>query len=140
RRVDVVDLVVAADVLERRDAEREVEPRVGERQLTHVGDDRPEPGYVGMREVGTDELGRAEGDEAGEIRRFGERVADVEDALLAAVAREAPWDLERPLVALGRRLQLARAPFVSALRYGACETRVQEHDAAELVAPDELLQ
>jgi hypothetical protein len=54
-RVDVVDVVIAADVLEGRDAEGEVERRLRERQRADVGRDRAQAGYVRRREVDADE-------------------------------------------------------------------------------------
>ena len=70
---------------------------------------------------------------------LGERVADVEDAPLAVVAREAPGDLERPLVARGRREQLAR-PAAPSRRSSRARARraVEQRDALELAALDQL--
>ena len=59
RRVDVVDLVVAPDVLERREAERQVDRAVGERQLAHVRDDGAESRDGLLAEVDADEVLRA---------------------------------------------------------------------------------
>ncbi len=146
RGVDVVDLVVAADVLERRDAEREIERRVRERQVAHVGDDSAEARHVGAREVDADELVRTERDEAGEIRRLGEGVADVEHVPLAVVARERPRDLERALVADRGRAQATRprgAVDLARLRplgRREREPAVEHGDAVELLAPHELAQ
>ena len=97
--VDRVDAVVPPDVLERRDAEDELERRVLEGELADVGEDRSQPGHLGLGEVDADELLGAECREPGEVGRLGERVADVEHALLAVVAREAPGNLDDPLVA-----------------------------------------
>ena len=106
--VEAVHRVVAPDMLERRDAEREVEVPVFERQVAYVGDD-----VGGLGEVGRDELGGAELPEPLEIR--GNRVGrpDVEDAPLAGVPREAPRDLDRALVAPGGRVIGAENIFVA---------------------------
>ena len=118
RRVDAVDGVVEADVLQRRDEEREVEAAVRERELADVGDH-----VGGLREVDGDELRCAEVAQTVEVRGDRVRRADVEDAPLAAVAGEAPGDLDRPLVAPLRREQLARPAAPRPLEPGARERR-----------------
>ncbi len=108
RRLDVVDRVVAADVLEGRDAEHQVEGAVGERQLACVGDDGAEARNRLVGEIDADQLSRAERRQPGEIRRLGVGVAEVEHPPFAVVAGEAPRNLDRALVARRGREQLAR--------------------------------
>src|SRR5207302_754101 len=103
-----VDAVVPADVLERRDAEREVERRVGEGELAHVTDDAPHAWELRGDEVDADELGDARGEEPREVGGPRIRRADVEDAPSAAEPGERPGDLDRALVELGRGLEEPR--------------------------------
>ena len=85
-------------------------------------------------------------DEAGEVRRLREGVADVEHAPLAGVPREAPRNLECPFVASCGRLQLTGAPRPTELRRacslgcGERERAVEQRNSTELFALDELLQ
>jgi UDP-glucose 4-epimerase len=143
--VDLVDVVVATDVLERRDAEDELERLILEREGAHVGHDAFDAGHIGLREIDARDL-RAERNEAREVGGLRERVTDVEHARLAVVAGEKPRDLDRSLVARGRRTKLAwpRRPsdLARARALGGCEGdgTVEERDALELVARDELPQ
>lgn len=59
-RVEAVPGAVAADVLDRRDAEDDVERMLLERQVAEVGLHRSQPGDVGTGEVDSDELRRTE--------------------------------------------------------------------------------
>ena len=133
-------------MLERRDAEREVERGVGEWKCPHVGDDRSQAGHIGGCEIDADQGSCAKADEAGEVCRLGEGVADVEYVALAVVAGERPRDLDRALVAGRGSAQLARAPRAAALarpcslRSCECKRRVQHGNAVELLAPHELPQ
>ena len=146
RRVDVVDLVVAADVLERREAERQVDRAVGERQLAHVRDDGAESRDGLLAEVDADEVVRAERRQPGEVRRLREDVAKVEHPLLVVVAGEAPRNLDRALVARRGCAQLAwarRPAHVArpgALARGERDGVVQQRHLGELVARHELPQ
>ena len=137
-RLEAIALVVGADVLDRRDAEDDVERAVRERQRTDVRDDAAQAGHLRLGEVDADELGRAEADEAGEVDRLGKGVADVEHARLAAVAREAPRDLDRPLVASAGPAQLARA--LPGAPGPGCERDciIEQAHARELVRGDEV--
>ena len=144
RGVDVVQLVVAADVLERRDAEHEVERAVVERKLANICDDGAQPRHVDLREIDAGELSRSERDESGEVGGLRERVTDVEHPSFPVVACEAPRDLDRPLVDRRGRLQEARprrAACLARLRaLRGCEREccVEDVDAPEFLAFDEL--
>jgi UDP-glucose 4-epimerase len=130
--VDAVHGVVAPDVLERRDADREIEAATLEREVAHVGDD---VGRLG--EIDGDEVMRVERPEPLEVRGDRVRRPDVEDTP-SATTGEAPWDLDRTLVAPRRCVQRARpaAPRSLARREG--EPVVEQLDALELTALDEL--
>ena len=131
-------------MLEGRDAEGEIERCVREWERADVGYDRSKARYVGPREIDTDDLVRTEPDEACEVGRLRERVTDVEHAPLAGVAREAPRNLQRSLVAFGRCLQLTGAPWAAELGrprpLGRCEREraVEQRHPPELVATHEL--
>jgi len=146
RRIDVVHLVVAPDVLERRDAEDQLERSIGERQRPHVADDGPQSRDVGSRQVGAREVGRTERDQSRQVCRLGERVADVEHPRLTVVAREAPRDLDRTLVTRRGSAQIARPRRAAHLaRTGTLGRRereriVEQLDPAELLARGELPQ
>ena len=79
-RARPVDPVVPSDVLERRDAEDEVEARVRERQLTDVGDDRVHLRDLGLDQVDAHELGDSRCDERGEVCGLRVRGPDVQDS------------------------------------------------------------
>src|SRR5581483_11458441 len=131
--VEAVHRVVAPDVLERRDAKREVEVAVLERQVAYVCDD-----VCRLGEVGGDQLRGGEAPEPFEVRGNRVRRPDVEDAMLAGIPGEAPWDLDRALVAPRRSAQLARAAAPSSLEARAGEPVVEELDQLELATLDEL--
>jgi uncharacterized cupredoxin-like copper-binding protein len=125
-----VDAVVAPHVLERRDAEREIEGAVLEREAAHVGNDRPHPRHARLDEVDADELRRAACEQRREVGGLRVRGADVEDALARPHPRERPRDLDRPLVRPRRRLE---EPIP------ACRERlVERRELLELRAGDEL--
>ena len=128
--VGAVDAIVAPDVLERRDAEREVEGAVLERQVADVRDDRPHPGHVRLGQVDADELGGAAAAERREVGGLRVRRTDVEHALARTDPRERPRDLDRPLVRPRWRLEEPLAP--------GRDRVVEGREAPELVALDEL--
>jgi len=133
RGVDAVRAVVETDMLEGRDAERDVEPSVLERERPYVGDD-----VCGLGEIDGDELGSLELAQPLDVGRLRVRCADIEHALLAGVPRERPWDLDRALVAPRGCVQLARATAAASLVPCACEPVVEELDAFELLTLDHL--
>ncbi len=104
--LDAVDLVVGADVLERRDEQDLVERAIGKGQRARVGHDRLEAGNLGLGEIGADELAGVGLDESGDVGGLGEGVADLEHAA-GSNAREHPGHLDETLVRSGRRLQVA---------------------------------
>src|SRR5204863_6785934 len=96
-RARSVDAVVAADVLERRDAEDEVERGVVEREGAHVGHDGSHAGYVRPDDVDADQLRHARAKKRGEVRRLRVRGADVEDTVRAREPGPRPRELDRAL-------------------------------------------
>ena len=86
--------VVAPDMLERGDRDREVESTVLERQVAEVGLNARQPRHLGAHEVDAGQLGRAETEQPGEVRRLGERVADIEHTALPGVPRQAPGNVD----------------------------------------------
>ncbi len=135
-----VALVVAPDVLERRDADRELERTLAEGELPDVGERRAQPGNLGLREVDADELGCSERDETREVGRLGEGVADVEHARLAAVAGKTPGDLDHPLVGARRPRDSARPLVAQPGAGGEGERVVEQRHVGELGVRDELVE
>ena len=133
RVLDPVDGVVAADVLERRDAEPELEAAALERQSAHVGDH-----VGGLGEVDGDQLGSRELAEPFDVRLLRVRGADVDHSGLARIARQHPRDLDGALVAPGRRFQLPWTAAACSLGARSREPVVEQLDALELAALDEL--
>src|SRR4051812_16257966 len=125
-------------MLERRHAEDEVERACVEREPAHVGLHRRHPGDVALREVDAAELLRAKRKYGGDPRRLCERVADVEDPPLAAVAAERPGELDRPLVELGRRDELVRSLARRPCGSAAADSVVERAQTAELLAVGKL--
>src|SRR5438093_2519136 len=107
-------------MLERRDAEDDVERPVRKRKLADVRDDALESRYVPLDQVDADELARSRLRQGDEPLGLGERIADVEYAALAAVPAERPRDLDGPLVEVAGRFQLVRPLVRSAGGKRAC--------------------
>jgi len=117
-------------VLERGDAEGEVEGGVRKGELAHVAAD--ELRQVGLGQVDEHELGDPRRQERREVGGRCVRGADVENPAGVADPRECPRDLDRALVEAGRRLEEPR---------GSChahECVVQRAQLRELGARDEL--
>ena len=132
--------VVAPDMLEGRDRDREVESTVLERQVAEVGLNARQPGHLGAHEVDAGQLGRAETEQPGEVRRLGERVADIEHAALARVPRQAPGNLDRPLVGSWRGGDVARSLAGGPLSGGPGDGVVQVAELLVLGGGGELAQ
>ena len=135
-----VGAVVQPDVLERRDAEDDVEGAALERELADVGRDGVQAGHVGRGQIDADELRRAQPDQLREVRRLREGVADVEHTRLAAISGKHPGDLDRPLVRARRGGELARALVREAGLAGPGERVVERAHQNELVTRGELVQ
>ena len=96
--------VVRADVLERRDEQHLVDALVGKRQRPDIGHDPLHPLDVALGEVDADELD-ARAQQAREVGRLRERVADFEDAALRDQPRENPRDIDDALLRRRWRLE-----------------------------------
>ena len=133
--VEPVAGVVGADVLERRDAEDEVERAVAERQVADVGLDARQTGNVGGGEVDADELVEAGPEQGSEVRRLRERVPDLEPRRPRR-AREHPRELDHALVRAGGpwsqrgRSPRSRAPRAKAIPSSSSRIRSNSGAAA----------
>src|SRR5438093_643242 len=123
-------------MLDRGDAQHDVERSGLERELAQVCLYVREPGDVGLREIDAHQPLGTEPDQRRQVCGLGEGVADVENARLTAVARETPRDLDRTFVALRGRVKLTWA-----LAFAACprckrDCVVQGTQTRELLARD----
>ena len=120
-------------MLERRDAEDDVEGSIRERQAPDVGDHAAYTGDISLGEVDADDLACSERCDRREPRRLGERVPDVEHPLGVDKAAERPGKLDRTLVDASRARQL-----VWPLSGSSCGSRPC-HGVLEGSQPDELV-
>jgi uncharacterized cupredoxin-like copper-binding protein len=133
-RAEVIPGVVAADVLERGDAEDGVERPGVEGEPPHVRLHRRHPGDLALREVDAYEFACAEPEERGEPDGLGEGIADVQHARLPSVPPEGPGELDRALVELGGRDELVRALAGGARRGAPADAVVEQAQPPELIA------
>ena len=128
RRLQPVDRVVGADVLERGDEQDLIEGTIVEREPANVGFGRLEAD-IARRKIDANEL-HARADERAEICRLGEGVADLEHATARSEPRQHPWNLDHTLVGSRRRLQPADSFSPRASAEAQCNRVVELHARA----------